>query len=811
MSLTPPQYRQMKQYLESSSRIALKDGVDLTDAKIKKLFPTYFTKDYTGSLDESKIKQILKLYSKKEGGRNYIGNKIGVDQSVVGRVLNIAFKENILKPVKPGEFKTKEKQRIYKDISERNIYKEVRVITANDRKINPDIPTNAKFKVQVPSGEKGTSTKMVYTTTESAAENAIKKADKLTVTKKLEKKKPFDRAVKAIHRIAMNDPTDINNARQLAGLIYGNTSDDALRMVAQDLIRYQEFLLGFREVPGIISPQGLMLDEILSEFPPQNQWGKFASEELRRSKLNIRDKLLKTKGQKLQTLRTNILKVIDTDLFNLDEVVGIAATFENAPGYTELTQVINKKINSRKGLIIDGPFSRLFPKVLDGTANTSDIDDFNKVSKAFQKKYKVDTPIIVSERGQKLDASKYVKNFDALSEPAKKNITDIATSKGVVIKTEGVPLTEDLKPGTPLYKQLMKFCPNAKANGGTVGTCSIDEAVTGMRNEITKVRTGAASAGEASRLANKFKNFGSKGARALVKAGLVGEVFLEAALGFDKVISEGESTMQALRKSYLTAPLRGLGLMKSYDEGVREELIGAATDKDKVEYVLDQQELINDKNEAVKKLQRLKDNYQTGLFGVGDSDYIPDEREALRKKIDEKQAEIKDKYRSGKLSRAEKLISGFEKPMNLKIKDKAYYDALVNAQEKLSVINAPKFVPPGSPRKDQEGNLIPSILEERRLKKRIEEGDMLTPEKINKYLEEQNLPVDETVNILGGYDKILEDAGIGAIAEAGGVSKLAGGGIAKQAGDPSGAMLENMNPDSQGLSGLFKRAMKIKE
>ena len=149
--------------------------------------------------------------------------------------------------------------------------------------------------------------------------------------------------------------------------------------------------------------------------------------------------------------------------------------------------------------------------------------------------------------------------------------------------------------------------------------------------------------------------------------------------------------------------------------------------------------------------------------------------------------------------------------MDLKIKDKAYYDALIDAQEKLSVINAPKFVPPGAPRTDKEGNLLPSILEERRLKKRIEEGDMLTPEKINKYLEEQNLPVDETVDILGGYDKILQDAGFGAIAEAGGVANLAGGGIAKQAGDPSGAMLENMNPDSQGLSGLFKRAMKIKE
>jgi len=37
----------------------------------------------------------------------------------------------------------------------------------------------------------------------------------------------------------------------------------------------------------------------------------------------------------------------------------------------------------------------------------------------------------------------------------------------------------------------------------------------------------------------------------------------------------------------------------------------------------------------------------------------------------------------------------------------------------------------------------------------------------------------------------------------------AGGGIAKEAGDPSGAMLESMNPDSQGLSGLLKRVKKV--
>ena len=46
------------------------------------------------------------------------------------------------------------------------------------------------------------------------------------------------------------------------------------------------------------------------------------------------------------------------------------------------------------------------------------------------------------------------------------------------------------------------------------------------------------------------------------------------------------------------------------------------------------------------------------------------------------------------------------------------------------------------------------------------------------------------------------------IADAGGIANLAGGGIAKEAGDPSGAMLESMNPDSQGLPGLLKRGRK---
>ena len=41
--------------------------------------------------------------------------------------------------------------------------------------------------------------------------------------------------------------------------------------------------------------------------------------------------------------------------------------------------------------------------------------------------------------------------------------------------------------------------------------------------------------------------------------------------------------------------------------------------------------------------------------------------------------------------------------------------------------------------------------------------------------------------------------------------ELAGGGIAKEAGDRSGAMTRSMNPDSQGLSYLFNRVKKVQE
>jgi hypothetical protein len=58
-------------------------------------------------------------------------------------------------------------------------------------------------------------------------------------------------------------------------------------------------------------------------------------------------------------------------------------------------------------------------------------------------------------------------------------------------------------------------------------------------------------------------------------------------------------------------------------------------------------------------------------------------------------------------------------------------------------------------------------------------------------------------NVANPFDIDISDIGSGLRGFA-----AAGGGIAKEAGDRSGAMLTSMNPDSQGLSGLLKRGIK---
>ena len=359
-------------------------------------------------------------------------------------------------------------------------------------------------------------------------------------------------------------------------------------------------------------------------------------------------------------------------------------------------------------------------------------------------------------------------------------------------------------------KKVMAFCPAGtakvtKAGGGRVPyadgpVCTPDEAIRGMNEEFDKLKKGNATKGEASRTVNKFKNLGVKGMRGLLKAGLVSEVAFEAALGFDRVISEGQSPMQAFRQSYLTAPLRAIGAMKSFEKGEREEILDAARDKGKVGRVLDLQNLVGDKNKLASNIQGLKSNVED-LQRLDDGDFgymggTQGQEDALASA----QANLQDMYRSGELSKAEQLFS--TKPQDLKLKDKTLMDAYNDAIEKRRNIQAERSFIAQSIAADK--NRVRNAN-----KAMLEKFPIYTPEIIDSMYERAKVEKPENLDYadfgkqMSDYDKMNYFADNFR-------TEKAGGGIAGlSGGDPKGAMTTSMNPDSQGLSYLFNRVKKV--
>ena len=371
----------------------------------------------------------------------------------------------------------------------------------------------------------------------------------------------------------------------------------------------------------------------------------------------------------------------------------------------------------------------------------------------------------------------------------------------------GAAIKKDFGSMNNLTKKVMAFCPAGtakvtKAGGGRVPyadgpVCTPEEAVRGLNEEIDKIKKGNASAGESSRTVNKLKNLGSLGMRGLVKAGLVSEVLFEAALGFDKVISEGQSPMQAFRQSYLTAPLRGLGVMKSFEEGEKEEILAAAGDKGKVGRVLDLQKLVGDKNKLANKIESLKSNLNKVESIDGNSFMADDGNNFMAEKnISDAKAELQDMRRSGELTRAEQLFS--TKPQDLKIKDQSLMDAYNNAIEKRKNIAAEKGFIAQSKAADRnrlrDRMKAEGILTTQDAKNELQNigdyyGQGFTPYGINKLYEDAGMqnpgfgiekvgPRTGKYNEEKGLQEYLDSMRTQQIADAGGVANMANGGIA---------------------------------
>jgi len=258
--------------------------------------------------------------------------------------------------------------------------------------------------------------------------------------------------IKAIHAELIRDVDA--TPQELAKAIYGNSDSQTLRMIGNDASKYTEVLTGYRKVPGLKAPNIAKTEEILGNIlMPGSGYFNFGNTERRNALLRERDRIIKNEGPSLRSLRNALIKSAAGSGTALDEAMGLAGTATRAPGYTELLQRIPQEINLLKGNTVDKDFSVLFEKVINGTEGSGsyrgtpyknlkeNIKLFNNYSKDFQKKYKVDTPLIEYQPGKKLDASNFINNFDKLTIAAKENIKELA-DKGIALRSEAVPVAQ---------------------------------------------------------------------------------------------------------------------------------------------------------------------------------------------------------------------------------------------------------------------------------------------------------------------------------------------------------------------------------
>jgi hypothetical protein len=312
-----------------------------------------------------------------------------------------------------------------------------------------------------------------------------------------------------------------------------------------------------------------------------------------------------------------------------------------------------------------------------------------------------------------------------------------------------------------------------------------------------------------------------------MKFGVIPEALFEGALIADKMASEGDSFAQGLRNSYLAIPFQAMGIAKTYEEGRRDEVLAAAPESQRgqVQDVFNMQDSLNKKNQLRQEMFNLeKQKQQTDTISDGSFGYVGDTQD-LDNRILKRRQELEGLYddprsKLGKVSRDEKLLTG--SPLDLNIKDQLTMDAYNQAVEKSDADRASNILfAPGTG------------LEDVQIKKRMSELPV-TPEYAKEQLQATGdyfgrgytpLALNKVFTLLGRENPRFGLDETGKYSEEKGLNdymnylrtlnfaenfrdEKAGGGIAKMAGDRSGAMLESMNPDSQGLSGLLKRGIK---
>ena len=276
--------------------------------------------------------------------------------------------------------------------------------------------------------------------------------------------------VNAVRDIFVNDPNNAPSLDEVAEGLEGTkkfnaaSESERIKMRTKASNAVTQFLgavTADRKVKGFKDVADETLGDII-QYIDENKRGefRFAEGQIRNYKIKLRDSLLKGDFEKQRR------KIPGGKGKVVDEVFGLSATFEDAPGYTENVQVISDKVNKLKRTQIDKPFAAILKAVKQGkdvvqyggdrsVPISKAVKDFNAKSKTFSNKNKVSTPQIFI--GDDLDATKIVSNFKDYSPQAQKNILDLADEGFVLSST---------KPATPAGK--LNFKPGMQEDGRLV-------------------------------------------------------------------------------------------------------------------------------------------------------------------------------------------------------------------------------------------------------------------------------------------------------------------------------------------------------
>jgi hypothetical protein len=320
-------------------------------------------------------------------------------------------------------------------------------------KVKESVPTNAQSVLKTFTTDFFKKNRTSFGALDASASNKLKSS--------------FDKVIAINKEFKKNPAINLNTLTKNLYKTEFTKGDDAIKLrlattTSDDVAKYLQALNGARKVPKGMSsqwspPTGEKLKGIVSYIGSQTDGFRFREGTLRDYKFSIRDSLLNLAPDTTKTLRRQLAGTPGV----IDEVVGLSSTFKNAPGYTEFMQLIPGDINKKKA-VIDNKFRVVLENAMKGEFDG--VNAFNKESKAFAKKFKIDTPLL-NPGG---DPTRDILYFDQMSDAAKKNVLDLADKgKGFSVSTTTLPVGamgerfKTVKQDPDLYQKLVDAVDSA--------------------------------------------------------------------------------------------------------------------------------------------------------------------------------------------------------------------------------------------------------------------------------------------------------------------------------------------------------------